>query len=118
MLDDYDIRARNTLAQRLLTELKSLGLVDDRTETNLLYPSWESIIEAERAMGLIMTEVEFDRRYENGDLDDQYAEYIMANCGGERIIGNGDALVVAMEEFYLFDAFKDDVLSGRITINA
>lgn len=35
----------------------------------------------------------------------EYGEYIMNNCHGERLIGNGDALVSAMEEYYLWEDF-------------
>jgi len=35
----------------------------------------------------------------------EYGEYIMNNCHGERAIGNGDALIVAMEQGYLWEAF-------------
>lgn len=35
----------------------------------------------------------------------EYGEYIMNNCHGERAIGNGDALIAAMEEFYLWNEF-------------
>jgi hypothetical protein len=43
----------------------------------------------------------------NDDLtySEQYADYILANCAGERIICNGDTLLEAMEELYLFDEF-------------
>ena len=47
-------------------------------------------------------------RAEDGDYDsDAYAEFIMDNCGGDRIICNGDTLVCAMEDGYLFDEFVD-----------
>jgi hypothetical protein len=35
----------------------------------------------------------------------EYGEYIFNNCHGERAIGNGDALICAMEEGYLWEAF-------------
>jgi hypothetical protein len=35
----------------------------------------------------------------------EYGEYIMEHCHGERSIGNGDALICAMEEFYLWEEF-------------
>jgi hypothetical protein len=46
------------------------------------------------------------------DLDDlrmseEYAEFIMNNCHGERVICNGDTLTVAMEDGYLWDAFLE-----------
>ena len=38
---------------------------------------------------------------------DGYAEYIMAHCGGDRVICNGDTLLEAMEDGYLFEDFLD-----------
>lgn len=35
----------------------------------------------------------------------EYAEYIMDNCGGKRIICNGDTLLEAQEDGYLFAEF-------------
>jgi hypothetical protein len=40
---------------------------------------------------------------------EQYAEYIMNNCRGERMICNGDMLTIAQEEGYLFDDFLDSL---------
>lgn len=37
----------------------------------------------------------------------EYAEFIMENCGGDRIICNGDTLTIAMEDGYLFEEFLD-----------
>ena len=54
-----------------------------------------------------MTEEEFETKWDNLELEDEYAEYIMNNCHGERAIGNGDMLIRAMEDGYLFDSFKD-----------
>lgn len=42
-------------------------------------------------------------------LFDQYAEYIMEHCAGERSIGNGDALLRAQEHGYLLEDFCDSV---------
>lgn len=36
-----------------------------------------------------------------------YAEYIMNNCGGERVICNGDTLLEAIEDGYLFDEYLE-----------
>ena len=47
-------------------------------------------------------------------LFDQYAEYIMNNCAGERSIGNGDALLRAQEQGYLLEDFCESI---KITIN-
>lgn len=54
-----------------------------------------------------MTEAEFDLAIDNSMLDDEYAEYIMEHSGGDRVICNGDTLLCAMEDFYLFEDFKD-----------
>jgi len=40
---------------------------------------------------------------------DEYVNYIMDNCGGERIICNGDTLLEAMEDLYLWDSFLDSL---------
>lgn len=44
---------------------------------------------------------ELDRLSESED----YANYIMANGSADRIICNGDSLLCAMEDGYLFDEF-------------
>ncbi len=54
----------------------------------------------------VMTEQEFDLRYEFEELDDDYAEFILEHSKGDRIIGNGHQLTEAMESGYLFDEFK------------
>lgn len=48
---------------------------------------------------------------EAGDFDDKYANYIMENCGGDRIICNGDTLIEAMEDGYLMDEFVESLLN-------
>ena len=42
---------------------------------------------------------------------DAYAEYIMRNCNGERVICNGDTLLQAMEDEYLFKDFVAEYLN-------
>ena len=43
-----------------------------------------------------------------GDYDSEYAEYIMEHAdGSERIICNGDTLIKAMEDGYLYDDFVE-----------
>ncbi len=42
-------------------------------------------------------------RFEAGELENEYAEYIMTH--GIRAIGNGDMLTKAMEDQYLAEAF-------------
>ena len=65
-----------------------------------------------------MTELEFYHLFDNGELDDQYAEYIMENCHGERVICNGDTLIEAMEDLYLLESFKESILEGEIKVNS
>lgn len=57
-----------------------------------------------------MNEAQFDAAFDNYELDEQYAAYIMDNAGGDRIICNGDTLLEAMEDGYLFDSFKDSLV--------
>ena len=54
-----------------------------------------------------MTEAEFETKWDNLEFDSEYAEYIMNNCHGDRMIGNGDMLITAMEDGYLYESFKD-----------
>lgn len=54
-----------------------------------------------------MTEAEFEAAFDNWELDEEYAEYIMEHSCGDRIICNGDTLTAAMEDLYLYDSFKD-----------
>jgi len=46
-----------------------------------------------------------EQAFDDGLLDEEYGEYIMNNCHGERVIGNGDALIIAMEQGYLYNSF-------------
>lgn len=55
----------------------------------------------------IMTHNEFDFYFDSADLHDEYMEYIMENCQGERVICNGDDLIIASEEGYLYEEFRD-----------
>lgn len=43
--------------------------------------------------------------FQKGKLDNEYSDYILANCAGDRIICNGDSLIGAMESNYLLDEF-------------
>ena len=53
----------------------------------------------------------FDIAYDNDtSLQDLHMEYIMENCQGDRIIGNGDMLIDALEDGYLYDEFRDSYL--------
>lgn len=42
----------------------------------------------------------------------EYAEYIMRNCGNDRLICNGDMLLEAMEDEYLFKDFVAEYLGN------
>ena len=59
-----------------------------------------------------MTEAEFETAFDNAELDEEYAEYIMEHCSGDRIICNGDTLCDAMEDLYLYDSFKDYMVTA------
>lgn len=39
----------------------------------------------------------------------EYADYIMSNAGGDRVICNGHTLTEAMEDFYLWDNFLESL---------
>jgi hypothetical protein len=47
-----------------------------------------------------------------GKYDSLYSEFIMNNCGGDRIINNGDALLVAMEQNYLIEDFANNLYNN------
>lgn len=49
----------------------------------------------------------FQQAFEDYMLDEEYAEFIMNNCHGERCIGNGDQLTLVMEAEYLRDEFEN-----------
>lgn len=64
-----------------------------------------------------MTYDEFDANFDTDFLlQDKYAEYIMENCHGERIIGNGDMLIDAMESGYLYEEFRDYYIDSKETV--
>jgi hypothetical protein len=52
---------------------------------------------------------DFDRKYDrdDDDLQSRHMEYIMEHCGGDRMICNGDMLIEAQEEGYLYEDFRD-----------
>ena len=55
-----------------------------------------------------MTIDEFNDLFDvHDDLHNKYMEYIMENCHGERHIGNGDDLIIASEQGYLYEEFRD-----------
>ena len=55
----------------------------------------------------------FEEAFDDMMLDSEYAEYIMENCHGDRLIGNGDMLIEAMEDFYLYEDFRDSMLDTQ-----
>lgn len=60
-----------------------------------------------------MTYDEFDDQYDlDNGLQDLHMEYIMENCGGDRLIGNGDMLIEAMEDGYLYEEFRDNYIEN------
>ncbi len=54
-----------------------------------------------------MTNDEFNVYFDKVDLNEEYMVYIMENCHGERSIGNGDDLIIAFEEGYLYEEFRE-----------
>ena len=51
-----------------------------------------------------------EAEWEAGNLDSEYADFIMQHCGGDRPICNGNDLVVAMESHYLLEKFLKEEL--------
>ena len=46
---------------------------------------------------------------ENNVYDTEYAEFIMDRCAGDRMICNGDQLLLAMEDGYIYDEFLENL---------
>jgi len=59
---------------------------------------------------MFKSEQDFEAAFGTEEFIRQYAEYIMRNCAGDRIIANGDMLLVAMEDMYLYEEFKESML--------
>jgi hypothetical protein len=60
---------------------------------------------------------EFDNQYnEDYSLQDLHMEYIMENCHGDRIIGNGDMLIEALEDGYLYEDFRDYWMEKQLEV--
>lgn len=47
------------------------------------------------------------------ERDEAYAEYIMEHRYGDRLICNGDMLIQAMEDGYLYDDFMASIEGGQ-----
>ena len=45
------------------------------------------------------------QQFEQDQYEEQYGEYIMKNCAGDRVISNGNDLLKAVEEGYLYEEF-------------
>lgn len=50
-----------------------------------------------------------DTELDELNYSEEYAEYIMDNCGGDRVICNGDTLLAAQEDGYLFEEFLESL---------
>ena len=60
---------------------------------------------------------ESDNQYnEEYSLQDLHMEYIMENCHGDRIIGNGDMLIEALEDGYLYEDFRDYWMEKQLEV--
>lgn len=53
--------------------------------------------------------MQVQKRFERGELDDEYAKYILAHSSGDRLIFNGDSLIAAMEDSYLSMEFMEEM---------
>ena len=62
--------------------------------------------------GMFETEAEFEKAFDRFELETEYGEYIMEHADGDRIICNGDTLVDAMEDGYLYEGFKASKVVG------
>ena len=59
-----------------------------------------------------MTNEEFDNMYDNDyDLQDLHMQYIYEHYDpSERVICDGDSLIVAMEQGYLYEDFRENYI--------
>ena len=55
-----------------------------------------------------------EKLFDNGKLDEQYAEYIMDNCGDRVVVCNGDTLIVAMESMEFAEEFIDYMVDKEV----
>lgn len=56
-----------------------------------------------------MTSDQFDAAFEAFALETEYGQFIMAN--GDRPIGNGDMLLAAMEDLYMYEDFRASLVA-------
>jgi hypothetical protein len=60
---------------------------------------------------------QFDNQYdEDYNLQDLHMQYIMENCHGDRMIGNGDMLIEALEDGYLYEDFRDYWMEKQLEV--
>lgn len=60
----------------------------------------------------MLTRLEFDDAFDNEMYDDEYMEYIQENADPNvRPIYNGDSLLAAFEDQYLFEEFREFILT-------
>jgi hypothetical protein len=50
-----------------------------------------------------------DEQLDELAYSDEYMEYIMNNAGGQRVICNGDMLIDAVEDGFLFEEFLESI---------
>ena len=60
-------------------------------------------------LGEPMSEEDFEKKMDRGELDYEYAEYLMDH----RPVGNGEILIRLMERNELYDDFKDHMIRGK-----
>jgi hypothetical protein len=60
-------------------------------------------------LGEPMSEEDFEKKMDRGELDYEYAEYLMDH----RSVGNGEILIRLMERNELYDDFKDYMTRGK-----
>ena len=54
-----------------------------------------------------MNRIKLEAAVSKGEYDSEYSDFIIDNCAGDRVIGNGDMLIEAIEDGYLYDEFCD-----------
>jgi hypothetical protein len=60
-----------------------------------------------------MDNIDFENAFDAGLFDDEYMDFILSNADPtERVIHNGDTLLSAFEELYLFNEFRQYKLNG------
>jgi hypothetical protein len=65
----------------------------------------------------MMTYEQFDELYNDDcDLQDKHMMYIIENCHGQRVICNGDTLIEALEDGFLYEDFREDWLEKNVEI--